>query len=380
MAAACSSCAIQTANLCLVERGSQATAVRAPKVQAAFLGQTLCLNAHSAIGSQKVASMGIQLVAAAAVRGVSCSAAAAAEAVSAPPAVRPSAAELAQTVVELSAEGTLVTLAHGGAGSTLAGDDQPLPATWPLACHAFFAPDPEGRPILLLADSSRAAANLADDAQACLHVQIELPGQQKPQVSLHGRLTKAHDGKTLVKLEAAWRRRFPDSEDDTGSSDGSASSALFLLDVDRVRVAPDADQEGEWISPEAYLNADADPLREVAAGIVADFNREHWQDLRRFPAAFAALPDLQVDDASLIWVDRLGFDLRVLARPAMPGAAAAADFPARVMDVRVSFAREVGEEREARSALTMMAQVAWERERSFGSPAAPAAAAAEASS
>ncbi|CAI5510371.1 unnamed protein product [Closterium sp. Naga37s-1] len=357
--------------------------------EASFLGQTLGLNAHTAIGSQKVDSTGVQLVAAAAVRAVRCSAAAAAEAVSAPPAVRPSAAELAQTVVELSAEGTLVTLAHGGAGNTLAhggagntlaGDDQPLPATWPLTCHAFFAPDPEGRPIVLLADSSRAAANLADDAQACLHVQIELPGQQKPQVSLHGRLTKAHDGNTLVKLEAAWRRRFPDSEDDAGSSGGSASSALFLLDVDRVLVAPDADQEGEWISLEAYLNADADPLREVAAGIVADFNREHWQDLRRFPAAFAALPDLQVDDASLIWVDRLGFDLRVLARPAMPGAAAAADFPARVMDVRVSFAREVGEEREARSALTMMAQVAWERERSFGSPAVPTAAAAEASS
>ncbi|GJP52656.1 hypothetical protein CLOM_g11754 [Closterium sp. NIES-68] len=374
MAAACSSCAIQAASRCLVERASQATAARASKAQPAFLGQALGINTHATPGSQKVASTGIQLVAAAAARGVRC-AAAAVEAAAAPPAGRPSAAELAQTVVELAAEGTLVTLAHGGTGSTLTGDDQPLPATWPLACHAFFAPDPEGRPIVLLADSSRAAATLAADAEACLHVQIELPGQQKPQVSLHGRLTKAHDGKTLAKLEAAWRRRFPDSEEEVGGSDGSAFSALFLLDVDRVLVAPDADQEGEWISPEAYLNADADPLREVAAGIVADFNREHWQDLRRFPAAFAALPDLQVDDASLIWIDRLGFDLRVLARPAMPGSAAAADFPARVMDVRVPFAGEVSEEREARSALTMMAQVAWEKERSFATPIVPAAAA-----
>ena len=39
--------------------------------------------------------------------------------------------------------------------------------------------------------------------------------------------------------------------------------------------------------------------------------------------------------------------------------------PVLAQVVRVTFAREVTDERDARSTLTMLAQVAWERERSY---------------
>lgn len=56
--------------------------------------------------------------------------------------------------------------------------------------------------------------------------------------------------------------------------------------------------------------------------------------------------------AEMVWVDRLGVHMRAARQD---GSAA--------QDLRVPFVRPVEDEREARSALTMMAQVAWEAQR-----------------
>ena len=58
--------------------------------------------------------------------------------------------------------------------------------------------------------------------------------------------------------------------------------------------------------------------------------------------------------AELLWVDRLGVHLRAARQDGSPA-----------QDLRVSFVRAVEDEREARSALTMMAQVAWESQRPY---------------
>lgn len=76
-------------------------------------------------------------------------------------------------------------------------------------------------------------------------------------------------------------------------------------------------------------------------------------------------PRAQIEGAELLWVDSLGCFM----------CAAVAGGGERV--VRVRFPRRVGDEREARSALTMLAQVAWERERTYV-PVMPAPAAQEA--
>ncbi|GJP51677.1 hypothetical protein CLOM_g10826 [Closterium sp. NIES-68] len=307
MAAACSSCAIQAASRCLVERASQATAARASKAQPAFLGQALGINTHATPGSQKVASTGIQLVAAAAARGVRC-AAAAVEAAAAPPAGRPSAAELAQTVVELAAEGTLVTLAHGGTGSTLTGDDQPLPATWPLACHAFFAPDPRGAPSCCSPTPAAPPPPSPPTRRRAYTCRSSCRGSR----SRRCRCTGDSRRRTMARRSPSWRRRgggaSPTARRRWAAAMAARSprSSCWTLTACSWRLMPTRRRVD---LPRGVPECGRGPLREVAAGIVADFNREHWQDLRRFPAAFAALPDLQVDDASLIWIDRLGFDL-----------------------------------------------------------------------
>lgn len=62
--------------------------------------------------------------------------------------------------------------------------------------------------------------------------------------------------------------------------------------------------------------------------------------------------------AELLWVDRLGAYFKAVTQAGAP------------TTLRVPFARPVDDERDARSALTMMAQMAWEIERPY-QPVAP---------
>lgn len=61
----------------------------------------------------------------------------------------------------------------------------------------------------------------------------------------------------------------------------------------------------------------------------------------------------QVSEAKVIWVDRLGFDMRLFS-------------PQKgVFEVRVPFPREVTDEKGAKSTFNCMSQLAWEVEKNF---------------
>jgi len=119
----------------------------------------------------------------------------------------------------------------------------------------------------------------------------------------------------------------------------------------------------EAISGEAYAAAAPDPLRASAAALVAEFNSARPDEVARIAALAAgcALDDLAA--AELLWVDEAGA-FAWLARvdepePSLEPAAS----PGRV--VRVRFARRVVDDRDARSSLTMLSQLAWELERGY---------------
>lgn len=253
---------------------------------------------------------------------------------------RPTVAEFARTVMALADDGSLCTIYK----------EQGIP----LGTHVAFVLDAIGRPILALPQHSLALEDLKANSRCSLHVQVELPGMQKPQVTICGHATLPEDAATAMRFELAWSRK---QGADEGASSSEALPALWQLSVEKLLVAADVDQEPAWIHADEYLEADADPLKDVAHKIVEDVNREHWQDLPRFCHAFAGIDD-EVEDANLIWVDRLGLDLRVWLR------SSAADVP-EVREVRIPFAREAADEREARSSITMMAQVSWEKERNY---------------
>ncbi|GBG61587.1 hypothetical protein CBR_g22384 [Chara braunii] len=128
---------------------------------------------------------------------------------------------------------------------------------------------------------------------------LDLPGQRKLQCTLKGRLHKVEDDNARMKMESAWQQRFP-----SGSAACEDDHEIYHLQVEDVLLIPNV---------------------------------------------------TTVKDAFFIWVDRLGFDMRVLCN----------DPQIVIRDIRIPFAREVTDERDARSSLTMMAQLAWETERMY---------------
>lgn len=259
--------------------------------------------------------------------------------VAGPQRVRPSPAELARTLMEVCGEGTLATADAEG---------------WPLATLVQFALDAEGKPVLRLDPGALHTVHLERDDRCSLHVQLELPGKQKPQCTIKGRICTPSDDLGKLKLETAWQRRY--GKDMVIEE---AQHPLCWIEVEKVLSSQDVGEEEFWVLDAEYTNAHADPLRDCAAKIVEDMNREHWEDIRRFCYSYAGVEE-EIEEASMTWVDRLGFDLRVLTRS-----------PQQLKEIRVPFIREVKDDRDARSSIIMMAQVAWEHERHYIPPDIP---------
>lgn len=65
---------------------------------------------------------------------------------------------------------------------------------------------------------------------------------------------------------------------------------------------------------------------------------------------------LQVSEAKVVWVDRLGFDMHISCPEK------------EVYEVRIPFPREVTDEKGAKSSFNCMSQLAWEVEKSYHAP------------
>ena len=114
-----------------------------------------------------------------------------------------------------------------------------------------------------------------------------------------------------------------------------------------------------------FLAGVPDALRFDAAPLLASFNQDRADDVLRIGAYAASCPLEGMYVAQLLWIDSLGVYVRV----------AGSGRPETV--VRVQFHRPVTDYRDARSVLTLLAQVAWERDRQY-IPAAPSELAAAA--
>ncbi|MBA0565198.1 hypothetical protein Golob_010087 [Gossypium lobatum] len=139
----------------------------------------------------------------------------------------------------------------------------------------------------------------------------------------------------------------------------------------------DLNEDGVWVTSSDYKNANPDPLRNSAEEIVNEINTNNREDVHRFCNVYVDL-DFQVSclqissvfgffllshmhaanvsEAKMIWVDCLGFDLRIYS-------------PQKgVFDVRIPFPREVTDEKGAKSSFNGMSQLAWEVEKNFHAP------------
>lgn len=242
--------------------------------------------------------------------------------------VKPFPAEVARTIVELSSSGTLSTLTSDG---------------WPLGVGVQFAVDPSGTPVLCLDESK---GQFPTDRRSSLHVQLEQSGLRTPQCTIQGNIAKPEDRISLKRLHSAWTKRFSEEVEE---------DLLYYVAVDRVLQIDDFKEDGIWVSSTDYRTANPDPLRDAAERIVNEINTNNIEDIDRFCKVYADL-DFGVIEAKMLWVDRLGFDVRIRS------------LEGGIFEVRIPFPREVSDEKGAKSSFNCMSQIAWEVEKHFHAP------------
>ncbi|KAL8151365.1 hypothetical protein V2J09_021173 [Rumex salicifolius] len=241
---------------------------------------------------------------------------------------KPFPAELSRTIMELCSVGTLSTLSHDG---------------WPLGIGVRFAVDSDGTPLLCLNASNRI---LSLDKRSTLHVQLMQCGVRTPQCTIQGSLDKPADVTNLKKLLSLWKKKFGEIMNE---------DLVYALSVDRILQLEDFQEDGIWVTSSNYKNAKPDPLRESAERIVNEINTNNMEDVLRFSRIYADL-NFQVCKAQMVWIDRLGFDMRLYS----PENA--------IFEVRIPFLREVADEKGVKSLFNGMSQIAWEVEKNYYAP------------
>lgn len=241
---------------------------------------------------------------------------------------KPFPAEASRTIMELSSIGTLSMLTSEGC---------------PLGVGVRFAVDDEGSPVLCLSDSCK---ELSVDKKSSLHVQLDQCGSRTPQCTIQGVLDKPKDRMISKRLHSMWKMRFGEDVNE---------ELIYVVAVERVLQMEDFAEDGIWVSSSDYRNASPDPLRHFAEKIVNEINLNNMEDVYRFCNIYVDL-DFQVLEAKMIWVDRLGFDVRISC-------------PQKgLFDVRIPFPTEVTDEKGAKSSFNCMSQQAWEVEKNYQSP------------
>ncbi|XP_044486516.1 glutamyl-tRNA reductase-binding protein, chloroplastic isoform X1 [Mangifera indica] len=241
---------------------------------------------------------------------------------------KPFPAEMSRTIMELSSVGTLSVLTSNG---------------WPLGVGVRFTVDNEGTPVLCL---NQFCKELSVDKNSSLHVQLGQCGLRTPQCTIQGSLDKPKDLNILKRLHALWKKQFGEEVDE---------NLIHVIAVERVLQMEDFQEDGIWISSSDYTNASPDPLRDFAEKLVTEINANNIEDVYRFCNVYVDL-DFQVSEAKMIWVDRLGFDIRLCSTQN------------NIFDVRIPFPHEVTNEKGVKSSLNCMSQQAWEVEKNYQAP------------
>lgn len=255
--------------------------------------------------------------------------------------LRPTSAECAKTLVAIANTGTISTACEDGI---------------PLGTFASYVVSKEGEVILRMRADALHTANVTRDPRCSLYVQ---PATQPPGVlsraTLIGSLSRLDDD-AATKASKQYNETHGEN---VGVDAVAGSDVYYKFDVDRVFYVGGlgSDKRAEVVSAADFDAAKADPLARIANVVVDAMNGERYEDVMNF--ARASLPDeAEPAEARMLWVDQLGFDVRVITS-AGDGAVG------KVLDVRVPFPAPATTQQQVLSSLTMLAQVMWEEEKQY---------------
>lgn len=242
----------------------------------------------------------------------------------APP--EPSFAERARTLMHLGCVGTLSTHSRKAQG-------------FPFGSVAPYGLDASGSPTFLISTMAMHTQNLGADGRASLLVtqpgwtddplagaRVTLMGTVAPLPADHIEAVRAE---YLARHDNA--RHWVDFDD---------FGFYRMAIVDLYYVAGFGAMG--WVDAAAYRAAAPDPLADSAPGILTHMNADHRDALKLYCRVFAGV---EVDDATMTAVDRLGFRVR-------------AQTGERLQGLRINFTREVRSPEAVRAVLVEMVRQA----------------------
>ena len=242
----------------------------------------------------------------------------------APP--EPSFAERARTLMYLGRVGTLSTHSRKTQG-------------FPFGSVAPYGLDESGSPTFLISTMAMHTQNLVADGRASLLV--TQPGWTEDplagsRVTLVGTVTLLpSDHVAAVRAEYLARhenaRHWVDFDD----------FSFYRMEVVDLYYVAGFGAMG-WVDAPAYRAAAPDPLADSTAGILTHMNADHRDALKLCCRVFAGV---DVDDATMTAVDRLGFRVRAQSGDRLQG-------------LRINFPREVRSPEAARLVLVEMVRQA----------------------
>jgi hypothetical protein len=198
-----------------------------------------------------------------------------------------------------------------------------------------YAPDEKGRPAFLISTMAMHTQNLQADPRASLFVaEPEASGDPlgASRVTLIGNVIRIAEPE-LANARTAYLRSHPESKYWVDFDD----FFFYRMDVLDVYYVGGFGVMG-WVAASEYSQAQPDPLAELQSSIIQHMNTDHKEALILLAKRFAGI---DVQQAEMTSVDRLGFHLRLKIETGMRG-------------VRIGFLREVSNSEETREALVDM--------------------------
>ena len=238
----------------------------------------------------------------------------------------PSFAERARTLLYLGRIGSLSTLSRKQLG-------------FPFGSVMPYGLDERGRPIFLISTMAMHTHNLQADPRASLLVtQPDASGDPlgAARVTLMGNVLAIPEPE-VIEARKLYLARYDNSRYWVDFEDFS----FYRMEVVDVYYVGGFGVMG-WVSTSEYAGAQADPLADVAAGIVQHMNADHKDALVLLARMFAGI---ESQEAAMTSVDCLGFHVRLKTEDGMRG-------------IRIAFLREVSNPAEARKVLVEMVQQA----------------------
>jgi putative heme iron utilization protein len=192
------------------------------------------------------------------------------------------------------------TLAHIGRVGTLSSLSAKHPG-WPFGSVMPYALDERGAPLFLISSMAMHTQNVSRDPRAALmiaqHAGLE-DALGSARVTLMGNAAKVPPEDL-----AAARARYLASYENARYWVDFDDFAFYRLEILDVYYVGGFGVMG-WLSAEDYCAAEADPLADAAAGILAHMNADHVDAMILLAREHSAL---ESTEAQMTAVDRLGF-------------------------------------------------------------------------